>query len=187
MTERLERVVLLDDEGRACGVARKDEVHHDATPLHMAFSCHVTDGDGRVLITRRALGKSAWPGTWTNAFCGHPQPFEPVPDAVERRARQELGLALTDLRLVLPDFRYQAVDALGIVENEICPVYTARAASEPALNPEEVMDARWVEPSDLAAALAAAPWLFSPWLVLQAQEMSAGTGPISADAWQGAA
>src|SRR5690606_39984945 len=99
----------------------------------MAFSCHVVDDHGRLLITRRALEKAAWPGTWTNAFCGHPEPFEHIPDAVVRRARQELGLELKDLRLLLPDFRYRAVDASGIVENEICPVYIARAASTPRL------------------------------------------------------
>lgn len=187
MTETRERVVLLDDQGRACGAARKDEVHHEDTPLHMAFSCHVMDDRGLVLITRRALSKATWPGTWTNAFCGHPEPFEPVADAVLRRARHELGLELDGLRLALPDFRYRAVDASGIVENEICPVYVARAASATQLNPGEAMDAQWVEPADLADALAATPWAFSPWLVLQAKEMSAGAEQISADAWRGAA
>lgn len=187
MTETRERVVLLDEHGHACGAAPKDEVHHEDTPLHMAFSCHVTDERGRLLITRRALGKAAWPGTWTNAFCGHPEPFEPVPDAVFRRARHELGLELDALRLVLPDFRYRAVDASGIVENEVCPVYFARAASSIALNPDEAMEARWVEPADLADALAATPWAFSPWLVLQAEALSVGVDRISADALRGAA
>lgn len=180
MTHSPERVILLDDDGEPCGVARKDEVHHEATPLHLAFSCHVSDDDGRLLLTRRALGKRTWPGTWTNAFCGHPGPFEAIPDAVRRRAQDELGLEIADLQLELPDFRYRAVDASGIVENEICPVYTARAVGEPALNPAEAMDARWVSPGDLAAALTAAPWAFSPWLVLQARQLSATTGAIAA-------
>ncbi|GAA3661583.1 isopentenyl-diphosphate Delta-isomerase [Microbacterium marinilacus] len=184
MEDTLERVILLDEQGEPCGAAPKNTVHHADTPLHLAFSCHVTDDSGRVLMTRRSLAKRAWPGTWTNAFCGHPQPFEPVPDAVARRADDELGLALADLRLVLPDFRYRAVDASGVVENEVCPVYTARAVGEPVLDPEEAMDARWVEPAELAAALQAAPWAFSPWLVLQAREMSATDGRISAAAWR---
>ncbi|MGW9112273.1 isopentenyl-diphosphate Delta-isomerase [Microbacterium sp. NPDC055683] len=170
-----ERVVLLDEDGAPAGVADKATVHHASTPLHLAFSCHVRDDEGRLLLTRRALGKKAWPGTWTNAFCGHPQPFEPVPDAVARRGRDELGLELRDLRLVLPDFRYRAVDASGIVENEICPVYTAVAAGPVRPDPDEVMDLEWVHPDDLAAALAATPWAFSPWLVLQARELSEAT------------
>ncbi|MFE6736734.1 isopentenyl-diphosphate Delta-isomerase [Microbacterium sp. NPDC057650] len=182
-----ERVVLLNDDGTPCGVAQKAEVHHDRTPLHLAFSCHVLDEHGRVLITRRALGKRTWPGTWTNAFCGHPQPFEPIPDAVMRRAREELGLELADIRLELPDFRYRAVDASGTVENEVCPVYTARALGDPVLVAAEAMELRWVDPRNLAIALTAAPWAFSPWLVSQAAELSRADGEIRAAAWQRAA
>jgi isopentenyl-diphosphate delta-isomerase len=90
---------------------------------------------------------------------------------VHRRAEFEIGLTLTELELALPLFRYRAVDATGIVEHEVCPVYTARTDEEPTLNPNEVVDARWVDPLDLAASLEATPWAFSPWLVLQARQL----------------
>ncbi|GAA4194770.1 isopentenyl-diphosphate Delta-isomerase [Microbacterium oryzae] len=185
MTTAVERVVLLDDEGRSVGAAPKATVHTESTPLHLAFSCHVLDPRGRVLLSRRALSKRTWPGTWTNAFCGHPSPFEAIPAALERRAKEELGLVLRDVRLVLPDFRYRAVDASGMVENEVCPVYFAIADDQPAPAPDEAMDVRWVDADDLATALDAAPWAFSPWLVLQARELSPG-GAISGAAWRGA-
>jgi isopentenyl-diphosphate delta-isomerase len=57
------------------------------------------------------------------------------------------------------------------VEHEICPVYVARTDEQPRLNPSEVVEARWVDPAHLAAALDATPWAFSPWLVLQAQQL----------------
>jgi isopentenyl-diphosphate delta-isomerase len=72
-----ELVVLVDDDGRELGTATKSDVHHDATPLHLGFSCYVFDADGLVLMTRRALGKRTWPGVWTNSFCGHPGPAKP--------------------------------------------------------------------------------------------------------------
>lgn len=167
----VDHVVLLDDEGNEIGTAPKSSVHGTETALHLAFSCHVIDDDGLVLVTRRALGKSTWPGVWSNSFCGHPRPAEPMLHAVRRRADYELGLDITDIELALPLFRYRAVDANGMVEHEICPVYTARAASEPVLNPLEVADARWVDPGELAASLASTPWAFSPWLVLQAEQL----------------
>jgi isopentenyl-diphosphate delta-isomerase len=166
-----ERVVLLDELGHEIGTALKSSVHGTDTALHLAFSCHVIDDDGRVLVTRRALGKTTWPGVWSNSFCGHPRPAEPVLTAVRRRAEYELGIELFDIELALPLFRYRAVDATGIVEHEVCPVYTARTNDTPTLNPLEVVDAQWVEPAQLAASLDATPWAFSPWLVLQAEQL----------------
>ncbi|TQL02272.1 isopentenyl-diphosphate Delta-isomerase [Cellulomonas sp. SLBN-39] len=160
-----EKVVLLDETGGHVGVANKAEVHTTATPLHLAFSCHVIDDDGRVLVTRRALHKRTWPGVWTNSFCGHPAPDEPMADAVRRRGVDELGLALTEVELVDPDFRYRAVDASGIVENEMCPIYVARTGLAPVANPDEVMDLHWLTPAQLRQAVEGAPFAMSPWLV----------------------
>jgi isopentenyl-diphosphate delta-isomerase len=177
-------VVLLDDRGAPIGRAGKTEIHHESTPLHLAFSCHVVDTGGRVLITRRALGKRSWPGVWTNSFCGHPSPGERIEDAVVRRCGEELDLVLHDLRVVLPDFRYRAIDPSGVVENEVCPVYLAVAEDEPRPDADEVIEHRWVPPTELASALRSAPWAFSPWMVLQARGMSGGAGDeITPAAW----
>lgn len=173
-----DHVVLLDDHGNRIGTAAKSSVHTLDTPLHLAFSCHVIDDEGRVLVTRRAISKLTWPGVWTNSFCGHPLPDEDPLEAVHRRAEFELGLAITNVELALPHFRYRAVDASGIVEHEICPVYTARASGELALNPLEVAESRWVDPAHLAASLTATPWAFSPWLVLQAAQLPLLTDPL---------
>jgi isopentenyl-diphosphate delta-isomerase len=166
-TANPEQVVLLDSSFKPVGVADKATVHTGETPLHLAFSCHISDGSGRLLVTRRALSKKAWPGVWTNSACGHPGPGEGLEDAVRRRVRYELGLELEDLELALPDFRYRAVDASGIVENEFCPVFTALTSGVPDPRPDEVIEYRWVDPAALRTAVAAAPWAFSPWLVLQ--------------------
>ncbi|WBU37297.1 isopentenyl-diphosphate Delta-isomerase [Homoserinibacter sp. YIM 151385] len=166
----VEQVVLLDDAGAPIGVADKATVHSEDTPLHLAFSCHVVGPDGQVLVTRRALGKRAFAGIWTNAFCGHPSPGERIEDAVARRAERELGLVLDELELVLPDFRYRAVDAGGIVEHEICPVFRARVSADPRPAADEVADWAWVQPAQLSAAVALTPFAFSPWLALQLRE-----------------
>lgn len=168
-TDDREDVVLLDEHGDAIGVATKSSVHGPDTPLHLAFSCYVLNEHGEVLITRRALSKTTWPGVWSNSFCGHPAPAEQLLTAVHRRAAYEVGLALTQLELALPVFRYRAVDASGIVENEVCPVYLASTSQQPTLHPAEVMDYAWVEPLDLGRSIRLTPSVFSPWLVLQAQ------------------
>ncbi|MGC5166940.1 isopentenyl-diphosphate Delta-isomerase [Luteimicrobium sp. DT211] len=171
-----DEVVLVDERGRPCGTAPRDGVHGRETPRHLAFSCHVIDASGQVLVTRRSLAKRSWPGVWTNAFCGHPRPGESVVAAAVRRGVEELGLELSrPPRVVLPDFTYRAVDDAGTQENELCPVLLATVAGdgpELAPDPSEVAAWRWVAPGDLAAAVQAAPWAFSPWSVAQLEELA---------------
>ena len=137
-----ELVVLLDEDGQAIGTADKAGVHHADTPLHLAFSCYLFDDTGNVLVTQRALHKRTFPGVWTNSCCGHPAPGEPLDDAVRRRVEQELGTSVTDLRLVLPRFRYHA-EQDGVVENEMCPVFVGFASGGVSPDPDEVGEARW--------------------------------------------
>lgn len=167
-----EQVVLLDESGLAIGTADKALVHTTDTALHLAFSCHVYNPAGEVLVTRRALSKLTWPGVWTNSFCGHPAPGEASEEAIARRAQRELGITVTDIEVILPDFRYRAVDASGIVENEVCPVYRAITVDAVAPADDEVAEFAWVDPAALAAAAAAAPYAFSPWLGWQLQQLS---------------
>ena len=146
-------------------------MHTAETPLHLAFSCHVYNAEGLVLVTRRALSKRTWPGVWTNSFCGHPAPGETMADAIARRARFELGISVEALEVVLPDFRYRAVDASGIVENEICPVYRALTTDAVSPNPDEVSEFAWLAPTALRGAVESAPFAFSPWLGWQLEQL----------------
>lgn len=169
-----EEVVLLDEAGQAIGTADKATVHTTETPLHLAFSCYVFDGEGRLLITRRALSKRTWPGVWTNSACGHPAPGEDVPDGVRRRLQSELGLVIEEVRPYIPNFRYRAVMDNGIVENEICPVFRAEvpAGTVPLPDPEEVEEYRWVPWREFAADVLSGAFEASPWCRLQIEELA---------------
>ncbi|AZA08787.1 isopentenyl-diphosphate Delta-isomerase [Corynebacterium pseudopelargi] len=165
-----ELVVLANSEGKPTGTALKATVHSTETPLHLAFSCYVLNGEGQLLLTRRALAKKTWPGVWTNSACGHLAPQESAAEAVARRVPFELGIPqsqLFDVTCVLPDFRYKAVDASGIVEWEICPVFIARTNATVAPEREEVAELHWTSPAQLIAAVDATPFAFSPWMVEQ--------------------
>jgi isopentenyl-diphosphate delta-isomerase len=174
-----EQVVLLDEAGKPAGTAPKRTVHHEDTPLHLAFSCYIFDSSGRLLVTRRALEKRTWPGVWTNSCCGHPGPGETVPDAVRRRVNQELGVDVTDVECVLPSFRYRATAADGTVENEVCPVFTARVEGNPAPADDEVAEWRWVPWASFLTLARDTPWAISPWAAEQTAQLD-GLDPVSA-------
>jgi isopentenyl-diphosphate delta-isomerase len=173
-----EQVVLLDEAGRAIGAAPKRLVHNAETPLHLAFSCYLFDGDDRLLVTRRAWSKVTWPGVWTNTVCGHPGVDESIHSAVRRRAAAELGLGLGELRIVLPAFRYRAEMANGVVENEMCPVFVAATADQPEPEPSEVAETQWVPWQDFAGDVLAGRRDVSPWCADQVRQLAVlGTEP----------
>lgn len=171
-------VVLLDERSRPVGTAPRLEVHTADTPLHLAYSLYLLDEEGRLLLTRRALGKRTWPGVWTNTCCGHPRPDEAVLDAVRRRTAEELGVDPGEPAVALPDFRYRAVDASGVVEHEVCPVHVAVLPSGTALRPDpaEVAETSWVPWPQVRRLVADAPALVSPWMAMQVEQLGALAG-----------
>ena len=170
-------VVLLDDQLRPAGELPKSQVHHRATPLHLAFSCYVFDDAGRLLLTRRAASKLTWPGVWTNTCCGHPLPGESSEQAARRRLREELGLRLVRSAVALPEFRYRAVAPDGMVENEFCPVLVGAVDGSPQPDPAEVLETRWVSWAEVVRLVSVAPWAVSPWAALQIPQL--GDSPWS--------
>ncbi|HKS44850.1 MAG TPA: isopentenyl-diphosphate Delta-isomerase [Amycolatopsis sp.] len=165
----VEYVVLCGPGHERVGYAPKAEVHHEKTPLHLAFSCYLFDSAGRFLVTRRARTKLTWPGVRTNSCCGHPGPAEPMAEAVARRLADELGVFADRIDLTLPAFQYRATMADGTQENEVCPVYRALIDGDvtPRRNPVEVDEVSWVEWPRFVAEVLADPESVSPWCALQ--------------------
>lgn len=166
-----ELVVLLSPDGEAIGTAPKATVHHAETPLHLAFSAYLFNDRGELLLTQRALDKATFPGVWTNSVCGHPAPGERLPDAVRRRAADELGLDVRDLRLVLPRFAYRA-EMDGIVEWEQCPVLVGRVDGDPAPNGDEVAATAWAGWDEFAGDVLAGRRPISSWSREQVEQLS---------------
>lgn len=168
----VEEVVLLDETGTRIGTEDKRVVHSAHTPLHLAFSCYVFDGEGRLLVTRRALDKATFPGVVTNTLCGHPAPGEPLLDAVSRRAGEELGIRLGAVRVVLPRFRYRATMANGTTENEMCPVTTAVTLDQPTVDPAEVDETTWLPWVDFRDDVLAGRLQVSHWCGEQVRQLA---------------
>lgn len=173
-----DQVVLLSGAGEPIGTHSRLTVHGSDTQLHLAFSSYLFGSDGRLLVTRRALNKLTWPGVWTNSCCGHPRPDEDLVTAIKRRVFEELDVIPTNLRCLLPEFRYRAVDSSGIVENEICPVWAGTIDADGLRpDPAEIVQFDWLTWTDYVTAVKAFPAGFSPWAAAQVADLG-GTHPL---------
>lgn len=112
MVDREELLVeLVDGTGAAIGRCSVAEAHAPPGRPHRAFSVLVYDPAGRILLQRRAAGKTRFAARWSNTCCGHPAPGQEVAAAAIERLTAELGLTapLTEVGV----FAYRAADQIG--------------------------------------------------------------------------
>lgn len=120
---------------------------------------------GDILLQQRALGKYHTPGLWANTCCTHPHWQESSADCAQRRLQEELGI--TGLTLEYRDrVEYRADVGGGLIEHEVVDVFVADVDVPPKLkiNPDEVMETRWIRYDDLIQEVVNDPSRFTPWL-----------------------
>lgn len=156
-----ERVILVDANDAVLGSEEKLRVH-ETGELHRAFSVFVVDGEGRLLLQRRAASKYHSAGLWSNTCCGHPRPGEDVRAAAERRLHEEMGIRCE----LSPrgSFIYQATLGSGLVEHELDHLFVGRFAGDPSPNMDEAQEWAWAPWTRVEAECAAGPERFTVWL-----------------------
>lgn len=159
-------VELVSPDGQATGEATVAEAHTAPGLLHRAFSVHLLDGAGRLLLQRRAESKTRFPLRWANACCGHPAPGQSVVAAALSRLAEEVGVSGVELTEV-GVYSYRAGDpATGLVEVEYDHVLLGLVSPDLRMKPDpaEVAALRWMDPADLRADIVANPLAYAPWL-----------------------
>ncbi|MEP3920781.1 isopentenyl-diphosphate Delta-isomerase [Ascidiaceihabitans sp.] len=131
---------------------------------HKAVSVFVLRGS-EILLQRRALGKYHTPGLWANTCCTHPDWDEAPLACAQRRLDEELGITC-----VTPEFRqnleYRADVGGDLIEHEVVDVFVAHAGDDftMTLNPDEVMEAEWIDHHEVRRRIDANPDAFTPWM-----------------------
>lgn len=167
MTDLLQKIPAWVDG--ALTPVGKLEVHERGLK-HPAVSVVILSGD-QMLIQRRALGKYHTPGLWANACCTHPNWGEDPEDCAKRRLMEELGVQDLNLRH-MTQLEYRADVGGGLIEHEVVELFVAETSLELTmdLNPEEVMDARWIGIEALHSEIATDPNAFTPWFRIYVAE-----------------
>ncbi len=155
-----EQVILVDADDREIGAAEKLEAHRRGL-LHRAISVFVFNGQGEMLLQRRAEGKYHSAGLWSNACCTHPRPGESTAEAAARRLAEEMGFGCPLEPAFSFVYRVQLTEALA--EHEYDHVLLGRYEGAPAPNPDEVMAWRWAGAEALRRDVAARPEAYTYW------------------------
>ncbi len=163
----LRKVVLVDENDREIGIAGLVEAHRDLGLKHRAFSLQLyrTNGDRKeLLLQQRAVEKPVFPFYWANTCCYNLAPGEDYLSSAVRRVREEMGIVVSEEQLrELYKFSYYAPDIERWCENELDNVIVGEWDGELALNPDEAMDAKWVEWGELNNDIEREPDKYAPW------------------------
>ena len=134
---------------------------HEKAVLHRAFSVFILNDKGETMLQQRAMEKYHSPGLWTNTCCSHQRIGESNIEAGKRRLREEMGFE-AELKELF-HFVYKASFDNGLTEHELDHVMLGYYNADPQINTEEVMDWKWMKPSDVKQAMTDKPEEFTAW------------------------
>ena len=154
-------VILVDENDNPLGNIVKAEAHLKGL-LHRAFSIFIFNGEGKLLLQKRAQTKYHSGGLWTNTCCGHPSPGEIISDAANRRLYEEMKIK-TPLSSVC-SFKYKADLNNGLIEHEIDHVFYGLTDQVPEPDPLEAEDWKYIDPINLVSDINKQPEIYTAWL-----------------------
>lgn len=157
----MEQVVLVTENDEQIGTAEK-LLAHQQNLLHRAFSIFIHNGNGDVLLQKRALTKYHSGGLWTNTCCSHPRPGEDLLAAGKRRLQEEMGFS-TELAAKF-FFVYQADLDNNLSEHELDHVLVGEFNGQFAPNPEETSEVKWITIQELITDVTENPNNYTIWL-----------------------
>jgi isopentenyl-diphosphate Delta-isomerase len=136
---------VVDMDDRVVGQTPRREVHAKHL-LHRATHVMVHDRNGHLFLQRRSMSKDTFPGCWDSSCSGHVDAGEDYPEAARRELGEEIGLHEESLPL-RPLLKLNASPETGY---EFIQIFLLGPHSGPfELNPEEITEGRWVDPSEL--------------------------------------
>lgn len=160
-------VVLVDEEDKEIGTAGLVEAHRDKGLKHRAFSLQLyrkMNDKVELLLQQRAIGKPIFPFYWANTCCYNMAPGEMYLSRAVIRVKEEMGVEIEEEKLrEIFKFSYYAPDIEEWCENELDNVIVGEWSGGLKLNPDEAMDAKWVEWGDLNKDIAENPEKYAPW------------------------
>ena len=134
---------VVDAADNVLRAERRFVVHRDKL-MHRAVHVLVFNCDGKLYIQRRSMQKDSAPGKWVSSCSGHVDSGENYDEAVVRELKEEIGLTKPGQLERL--FKLSPCEETG---HEFVWLYRCFAEGPFVLNPDEIIEGRWIDTGDL--------------------------------------
>jgi isopentenyl-diphosphate delta-isomerase len=156
----------VDENDNPIGSEEKVKCHLPNGKLHRAFTALLFDGEGRLVITKRAKEKMLWPNDWDGTFASHPREGESYVSSGERRMPEELGIegSLDYLHKFEYHIPYKDVGS----ENEVCGTLIGIIDKPEKLKEikGEIDEIKRISSKELIADIQTNPQIYCPWMLI---------------------
>ncbi|WP_325437162.1 NUDIX hydrolase [Pseudomonas nitroreducens] len=147
-----EKIAWVDDDDQLLGSLPRAELRARGLIGRGTFIL-LFNSAGELCVHRRTLSKAVYPGYWDPAAGGMIQADESYAESAARELEEELGIAGVELRPHGTFFFDQPDNRLW------CAVFSAVSDAPLTLQPEEVLEAKFIDPHQvLAEAKAGTPY-----------------------------
>ena len=158
MNEQHEIYAVVDEEDRVIGKATREEIHRKGL-LHRSVHIFVFNRVGQLYIQKRSMNKDMYPGCWDSSASGHVDFGESYETAAVRELEEELGLKAR----VVQWFKIKACLETGW---EHVTFFTAHATGDIRINPDEIMEGKFIDIPRLSMWITHTPTIFAPGFLL---------------------
>lgn len=163
-----EYLILVDENDNQLGKMEKLEVHQSGL-LHRAFSVFIFNSKSELLLQQRADEKYHSAGLWTNTCCSHPRFGEEIPDAINRRLKEEMGMSCKTESVF--SFIYKITFDNGLTEHEYDHVYFGISDEMPVPEQSEVQSWKYMSLPDLETDIQLHPVRYTEWMKICLPEL----------------
>lgn len=147
MFSRDELIDQITPGGTVTGTMPREQFHNGSRLIHPVIHLLLFDSSNRLLLQRRSQSKRFYPGCWDSSVSGHIQSGEYLFKAMQREAKEELGVSINKATPVT----VQLIETPQ--ERELSYFFCAGCSQQPATNPEEICEINYYQHNHLKKLL----------------------------------